>query len=193
MSRYIDIHTHHPTLRHIEPMAMGIHPWAVEKEMFSSDMFDEAIAIGEIGLDFACDIDRERQVEIFCAQLAEAERRNLPVVLHCVRAFEPVMKLLSEYTLPAVIFHGFVGSPEQAQQAIGKGYYLSFGSLSFRSPKTIRAMRETPLENLFAETDDSQEKIENVYLRIAHEREIEVEDLQIAIEKNYNKIFNTTK
>lgn len=193
MSRYIDIHTHHPTLRHIEPMAAGIHPWAAKKEVFSSDIFDGAIAVGEIGLDFTCDVDRECQTEIFRMQLAEAERRNLPVVLHCVRAFEPMMKILSEYHLRAVIFHGFVGSPEQAQRAVEKGYYLSFGPLSFRSPKTLRTMCGIPLERLFAETDDSHEKIENVYLRIAQERGIELDDLQQAIEKNYNKIFNIIK
>ena len=193
MSRYIDIHTHHPTLRHIEPEAVGIHPWAAEKEAFSSDMFDEAVAIGEIGLDFACDVDRDRQTDIFRAQLAEAERRNLPVLLHCVRAFEPMMKILSEYRLCAVIFHGFIGSAQQAQRAIEKGYYLSFGPSSFRSPKTIQAMCEMPLENLFAETDDSQEKIENIYLHIAQERGIEIEDLQQTIEKNHNKIFDTIK
>lgn len=193
MSPYIDIHTHHPTHRHTEPMAVGIHPWAAGNEVFSSDMFNGAITIGEIGLDFACDVDRERQIAIFQVQLAEAERRNLPVVLHCVRAFEPMMKILSEYCLRAVIFHGFIGSTEQALRAIEKGYYLSFGPSSFRSPKTIRVMREIPLENLFAETDDSQEKIENVYHRIARERGIEIDDLQQAIEKNYNKIFNATK
>ena len=193
MSHYIDIHTHHPTHRHTEPMAVGIHPWAAENEVFSSDMFDGAIAIGEIGLDFACDVDHQRQMEIFRAQLAEAERRNLPVVLHCVRAFEPMMKTLSEYRLHAVIFHGFIGSTQQAQRAIERGYYLSFGPSSFRSPKTIKAMREIPLENLFAETDESNESIENVYLRIACERGIKVEYLQKSIEENYNKIFNIIK
>ncbi len=193
MSHYIDIHTHHPTLRHTEPMAVGIHPWEAENKLPSSDMFDGAIAIGEIGLDFVREVDHERQIEIFRMQLAEAERRNLPVILHCVRAFEPMMKILSEYTLRAVIFHGFVGSMQQAQRAIKSGYYLSFGPLSFRSSKSILAMREISLERLFAETDDSEESIENVYLRIARERGIEVEYLQQIIEENYNKIFNITK
>ena len=30
MSRYIDIHTHHPTLSHIEPQGVGVHPWDAE-------------------------------------------------------------------------------------------------------------------------------------------------------------------
>ena len=68
MSLYIDIHTHHPSLRHIEPQAVGIHPWMAEKEVLDPTFFDGAIAIGEIGLDFVCDVARPVQEQIFRAQ-----------------------------------------------------------------------------------------------------------------------------
>ena len=190
MSRYIDIHTHRPTGQHIEPQAVGIHPWMAEKEMFDEAIFDNAVAVGEIGLDFACDVNRDTQEQIFRAQLTQAEQRNLPVILHCVRAFEPTMKILSEYRLRAVIFHGFIGSSQQAKRAIDTGYYLSFGANAFRSPKTIEALQSIPENRLFAETDDSGETIENIYSQIANVRKISVEKLQEATNENYNKIFN---
>ena len=190
MSRYIDIHTHRPTALHIEPQAVGIHPWMAEKVVFDEAIFDNAVAIGEIGLDFACDVNRDTQERVFRAQLAQAEKRSLPVILHCVRAFEPIMKILAEYRLRAVIFHGFIGSVQQAKRAIDAGYYLSFGPNAFRSPKTIAALQSTPDDRLFAETDDSGEAIENVYSKIAQTRGISVEELKEIIENNYNKIFN---
>lgn len=190
MSRYIDIHTHRPTALHIEPQAVGIHPWMAEKEAFDKAIFDNAVAIGEIGLDFACDVNRDTQERVFRAQLAQAEKRNLPVILHCVRAFEPIMRILAEYRLRAVIFHGFIGSVQQAKRAIDAGYYLSFGPNAFRSPKTIAALQSTPEYKLFAETDDSGEAVENVYSRIAQTRGISVEELRVTIENNYNKIFD---
>ena len=190
MSRYIDIHTHRPTALHIEPQAVGIHPWMAEKEAFDEAIFDNAVAIGEIGLDFACDVYRDTQERVFRAQLAQAEKRNLPVILHCVRAFEPTMKILAEYRLRAVIFHGFIGSVQQAKRAIDAGHYLSFGPNAFRSPKTIAALQSTPDDRLFAETDDSGEMIENVYSKIAQTRGISVKELRVTIENNYNKIFN---
>ena len=190
MSRYIDIHTHRPTALHIEPQAVGIHPWMAEKVVFDEAIFDNAVAVGEIGLDFACDINRDTQERVFRAQLAQAEKRNLPVILHCVRAFEPMMKILAEYNLRAVIFHGFIGSVQQAKRAIDAGYYLSFGPNTFRSPKTIAALQSMPDDRLFAETDDSGEAIENVYSKIAQARGISVEELKEVIENNYNKIFN---
>ena len=189
MSRYIDIHTHRATGQHIEPQAVGIHPWMAEKEVFDEAIFDNAVAVGEIGLDFACDANRDTQEQVFRAQLAQAEERNLPVILHCVRAFEPMMKILAEYRLRAVIFHGFIGSVQQAKRAIDAGYYLSFGPNAFRSPKTIVALQFVPENRLFAETDDSGETIENVYLHIADAREISVEKLKEITKGNYNKIF----
>lgn len=190
MSLYIDIHTHHPSLRHIEPQAVGIHPWMAEKEVLDTTIFDGAIAIGEIGLDFVCDVDRTVQEQIFRAQLRAAEARKLPVVLHCVRAFEPMMKILAEHTLQGVIFHGFIGSPQQAKRVIERGYFLSFGPASFRSPKTVEALQNTPLNHIFAETDDSKEMIENVYQKIALTKGISVDNLQDIIEENYKNIFN---
>lgn len=190
MSRYIDIHTHRPTALHIEPQAVGIHPWMAEKEVLDTTFFDGAIAIGEIGLDFACDVNRDIQERVFRTQLAQAEKRSLPVILHCVRAFEPIMKILAEYRLRAVIFHGFIGSAQQAKRAIDAGHYLSFEPNAFRSPKTISALQSTPENRLFAETDDSGEAIENVYSRIAQTRGISVEELKEITENNYNKIFN---
>lgn len=193
MSRYIDIHTHRPTLRHVEPQAVGIHPWQAEKEQFLPSIFEGAVAIGEIGLDFACDVNREAQQQLFLKQLREAERLDVPVILHCVKAFEPMMKILAERRLRAVIFHGFIGSVQQAKRAVERGYFLSFGEGAFRSPKTVEAMRMIPLTHLFAETDESDCPIEEVYRRIAEVRGASVEELQRQIEENYKRIFDLSE
>ena len=191
LAMIVDIHTH-KTLAQAQTIdTEGIHPWhatacdisVVERRAAEVD------AIGEIGLDYACDAPRDVQMAVFRAQLSIAERHEKPVVLHCVRAFEEVMRVLRGYRLPAVIFHGFIGSVQQAGRAVAGGYYLSFGVGAFRSPKTIEALRSMPLDRLFAETDESTATIESIYQRIAHERRISTEELQEKIEVNYNKIF----
>lgn len=188
MSRYIDIHTHHPTNLHRELKAEGCHPWNAEstKAIFISPA---AEAVGEIGLDFACSVDRAKQEEVFREQLAIAQKRGVAVVLHCVKAFEQIMKILDSYSLRAVIFHGFIGSPQQAQKAIEKGYYLSFGERCVKSPKTIEALRITPLDRIFVETDESPTPIEQIYTTIASLKGVTEEELIDAIENNYNRIF----
>ena len=132
---------------------------------------------------------RQQQLAAFRAQLALARDRQLPVVLHCVRAFEPVMLELAAREPRAVIFHGFIGSPEQARRALEKGYYLSFGVRTFSSPKTLEALRETPPGQLFLETDDSDTGIEEVYAHAAAVRGTTVEALKRATTENYERIF----
>ena len=145
--------------------------------------------VGEIGLDYAGTVGREAQLRIFREQLDWAERLGKPVVLHCVKAFEAVMRELAPHALRAVIFHGFIGSSQQAAEAIKKGYYLSFGERTFRSPRTVEALRRTPVENLFAETDESDVPIEEIYRRIAQAKDLDPELLKCAIYRNYREIF----
>lgn len=192
LAMIVDIHTHNADTQAQTIDTVGVHPWyahnfdiaIVEERAASVD------AIGEIGLDFVCSVPRERQIEVFRAQLALAERLEKPVVLHCVRAFEEAMKVLKYYRLSAVIFHGFIGSVEQAQRAVAQGYFLSFGERTFISPKSIEAMRHTPLSQLFVETDESTTPIEQIYDKIAALRGISTAELTRATEDNFHSIFN---
>ncbi len=188
-----DIHTHNARNHAQTIEIVGIHPWhALEADLSAVEArIADVDAVGEIGLDFACDVPREVQMALFRAQLAIAERLKKAVVLHCVKAFEEVMKVLSEHRLQAVIFHGFIGSVEQAQRAVKQGYYLSFGERTFRSPKTIEALRSTPLSSLFVETDESPTPIEDIYARIAELRGISVAELIRTTEDNFKRIFNS--
>ena len=187
----IDIHTHNAQTHAQTIETVGIHPWhsATADLTEVERLAPSADAIGEIGLDFACDIGCETQIWSFRAQLALAERFEKPVVLHCVRAFEYIMVTLEKYRLKAVIFHGFIGSVEQAQRAVKQGHYLSFGERTFRSPKTIEALRSTPLSQLFVETDESTTPIEEIYAKIAELRGVDIEELLRATEENFNRIF----
>ena len=168
----VDIHTHRPTGKALEPSFAGIHPWQAETRRIEEIVprFGEVDLVGEIGLDYAGTVGK-------------------PVVLHCVKAFEAVMRELAPHALRAVIFHGFIGSSQQAAEAIKKGYYLSFGERTFRSPRTVEALRRTPVENLFAETDESDVPIEEIYRRIAQAKDLDPELLKCAIYRNYREIF----
>ena len=187
----LDIHTHNaqPHAQTIE--TVGIHPWhAANCDLAEVERLASSVdAIGEIGLDYVCKTPREAQTAIFMAQLAIAEQHEKAVVLHCVRAFEDTIKIVGEYRPKAVIFHGFIGSAEQAQRAVKQGYYLSFGERTFHSPKTIEALRSTPLSSLFVESDESPTPIEEIYDKIAELRGVKIERLRQATEDNFRRIF----
>ena len=185
----VNIHTHCPRPDERTITAVGIHPREAEGAHLPAFVEQGVDAIGEIGLDYACNANREEQQRVFEEQLAVAERENLPVVLHCVRAFEPVMRTLARYRLRAVIFHGFIGSVQQMQRAVGAGYFLSFGERTFRSPKTVEALLRTPPERLFFETDDSGAKIEEILHIFAEILHVNTADLIRITNENYERIF----
>ena len=199
MADYVNIHTHRPTGRCTELRTAGIHPWEAARELAAvrseglAGRLGEALAgaqaLGETGLDFACSTDREAQTELLRAHLQLARERGLAVVLHCVRAFEPLMNELKACPPPAAIFHGFIGSPQQAARALAAGYCLSFGERTFCSPRTTEVLRTLPADRLFLETDDSDVAIETVYARAAEVRGTTVGKLRRVIAENYRRLF----
>ena len=189
----VNIHPQSPKNDELTLSTVGIHPYdsgsansdsilAVERTAEGCD------AIGEIGLDFACTADINQQLFIFQAQLEVAQKAGKGVVLHCVRAFEKVMECLKNYSLKFVIFHGFIGSTEQAKQAAKQGYYLSFGERTFRSPKSIEAMRNYPTNLLFFETDESDVNIDQIYSQASAVLGIPEADLKRITNENFSKI-----
>ena len=191
MAKYIDIHTHNTREDVLSPTMAGIHPWQTEIGYELPDLTGCDI-IGETGLDYACEVDRDRQKELFIKHLERAIELGKPVVLHTVRALEDTLKILSDFkAIEGVVFHGFIGSKEQAMECLKRGYYLSFGERSLHSPKSIEALRITPLSQLFCETDDNTTvAIEEIYSRVAQIKQIGVEELKRDIEKNYKKLFH---
>lgn len=206
---FVDIHTHRNEMRpnvvairsirlgkeciptSSEPFSAGIHPW--DCEVVGSEWLDSletlpVTAVGEIGLDFCKPIDRTEQLRLLTAQADLAEKRRQPIVLHCVKAYEKLLSLMGRYTVP-IIFHGFTGSPQLAGQLIRKGYFLSFGTTLFRSPRTQEALRTTPYEHLFLETDEADATIEEIYRQAAALRNTPIETLKHSIYTNYKTLF----
>ena len=191
----VNIHTHHPKSGERTISTLGIHPYDAEGVTTDSIFAIERTAleydaIGEIGLDYSTNINKEAQILLFKALLEVARHLNKGVVIHCVKAFEEVMNILSRYNLPFVIFHGFIGSPEQALRAAARGYYLSFGHRTFRSPKSIEALKVTPANLLFFETDDSPINIEQIYRQATEVLGIPVPMLECVTNENFERITN---
>ncbi len=194
---YVNIHTHYPEEGVPTITSLGIHPWEAEQHNLANDEVHRAFeqelkgvdAVGEIGLDFACGVDREVQRELFVLQLKLAKEHRKIVVLHSVKSFDATMDILAKFPLRVVIFHGFIGSVDQMRRAIERGYYISFGERTFASPKSLKALRETPIERLFTESDMSRTSIEEIYAKVSKQRIEGVDELRGEIYANYQKII----
>lgn len=88
------------------------------------------VAVGECGLDSRCDCDKKLQHERFLSQLTEAQSRNLPVLIHCVKSYGKVLDLIKEANfLGSGVVHGFSSSVEIAKKFMEKGFALGIGAL----------------------------------------------------------------
>ena len=142
--------------------APGIHPFAADKCSAASLHQLELLsvfssAIGEIGLDYTCPVSREVQQQAFRTQLRLAIRLNLPVIIHCRRAFADLLSLLKEEPINSVggVMHAFCGSPEIAVECIKLGLYIGVAGAITRGNalRPVEVVRRIPLEHLLLETD----------------------------------------
>lgn len=143
--------------------AVGVHPhsaksdgtgeWLQRVEAFAKQ--NKVVAIGEIGLDYHYDFSpREKQLEVFSAQLALASDLGLPVIIHDREAHAYTLELVQKYR-PRGIIHCYSGSAEMAREFVKLGMYIGFtGSVTFKNAnKLLLAAAEVPEDRILLETD----------------------------------------
>jgi TatD DNase family protein len=144
--------------------AVAIHPHDAKtvteetlKELRELAQHDKVVAIGETGLDYHYNHSlHEDQTRVFHEHLKIAVELNLPVIIHCRKAFDETIDVLKRFSdVKKVVFHCFSGSAEQAKIVLDRGYYISFtGVVTFKNAeKTRRAAGVVPLDRLMLETD----------------------------------------
>jgi TatD DNase family protein len=206
--RYYDIHTHHQPL-HPDDVAIlnslvsvssagtgrnhsvGIHPcyiYNVREQMAEFEtqaLAPHVVAIGECGLDKLAETPLKIQQDIFKSLTLFAERLHLPVIIHCVKAWAELIEIRKEVK-PSVpwLIHGFRGKEELAGQLLRQGFYLSFGE--YHTPDAVRAAWPN---RIFAETDDKETDIRQVYDRLAETLSLPLQQLADQIEKNVQYVF----
>lgn len=139
--------------------AYGLHPLAAESYADAEAELEryapEGVAIGEIGLDYLLEVPRSIQQETFRSQLRLAKRLELPVLIHCRRAFEDLLRILDEEAVSCGVMHAFSGSVEVARQCVTRGFYVSVaGPVTYSNAERPRQVVEAiTLDRLLLETD----------------------------------------
>ena len=151
--------------------ALGLHPMylphdvdaalaELERSLEQQRHDPHLVAVGEIGIDFfephlCTPAARALQEHCFAAQLRLAQRFGLPVLLHVRKSLDAVLKHLRRMPPCGGIAHAFVGSQQQAEQAIALGLKLGFGgAMTFERATRLRELaRSLPLDAIVLETD----------------------------------------
>lgn len=116
----------------------------------------KVVAIGEMGLDYYYDHSpRDVQQKVFAQQLAFAQERNLPVIVHSRDAQEDTLRILKESGVRKGVMHCFSGDPEMARQVIELGFHISLaGPVTFRNAASLKEVAKmVPDDLLLIETD----------------------------------------
>ena len=143
--------------------SFGLHPWKKPTD----DWLDQLLhyldhtphaCVGECGLDrWMENHDLELQKRVFIAQLEIAATRNLPLSIHCLKAWGPLLEILSSHPLPqrGFLLHSYGGSTELVHPFSKLGAYFSFSGyfLHPRKSKVIETFQSTPKDRLLLETD----------------------------------------
>ena len=162
--------------------------------------------MGECGFDFHYDHSpRDAQRDVFAAQIALANERDLALVIHTREAWEETFEVLdAEGTPSRTVFHCFTGGPDEAQASLDRGAYLSFsGIVSFPSAGDVQAAAAIcPLDRMLVETDspylapvphrgkrNRPAWVPDVGLALAEAAGVEVDDVAAATWDNASRVY----
>lgn len=172
--------------------SVGIHPWdsmhataaGVEK-LQQTAQHAQVVAIGECGIDTLRGGDASHQIALLKQHIITSEELQKPLILHIVKSTDKLLALHKElHPRQQWIMHGFRGNATTAQQLLDKGIQLSFGAKYNRETLLL-----TPLEQMWVESDEESNNIEEIYCRIASDKGIEIEELKNTMRYRAEKLF----
>lgn len=167
----------------------------------------KCVGIGECGLDYSDNPDKERQKEFFIRQIALATENNKPLVIHCRDAWDDTLEILKVYkeTNPElkVNFHFFNQDKNRAQEITDSGFQYSFTGIITFVEELKGRVKDAPMGKLMSETDapfvapksHRGQRNEPTYVieiveKIAEIKELPIEEVKEQLLKNAEEFFS---
>ncbi len=173
--------------------SVGLHPWQVTDgwehliEMHLRPKLDapQVVAVGEAGLDYMRNHNRAMQQEAFVRQALLAEEYGKPLIVHCVKAYDDLIRLHRRLA-PSVpwILHAFRGKAMQTTQLLRESFFFSFGAHYH-----AEALQVCPPDRMFIESDEFAGDIRTLYQKAAAVRDISVQELMAQVRENIGRVF----
>ena len=145
--------------------ALGLHPGllhqaesSLERQVqFIEDHLGEAVAIGEVGLDYhkrvLSSTSRDRQHSVFGMLLSLAKKHGKPVIIHSRYAWKDSCAITKASGVELAVFHWYTGPSSVLKEILDSGYFVSATLAAEYHAEHRRAVKEAPLEKLLLETD----------------------------------------
>jgi TatD DNase family protein len=144
-------------LKYIRP-ALGYHPEVIGSRPNDLSLFIKYINltryIGEIGLDYACNIDKALQINIFSSIIRESNRVGGKIVsIHSRKAEKDIIDIVGSGFNGDIILHWYSGNITQLKRAVDYGYYFSINYPMTQSKNGRSIIRNIPINRLLIESD----------------------------------------
>lgn len=181
----------------------------IEKLLVSNLKNGKIVAIGEIGLDYHYDVDRDMQKDAFIRQIELANKYDLPIVIHTREATVDTINILKENPANKVgMFHCCPLNQELVKESLKLGFYISVcGPITFKNSKNSEVISNMiPLDRILVETDspylspeplrgkrNDSRNIKYIVEKIAMFKMIEPEVLMDSVFGNINRLFKNIK
>jgi TatD DNase family protein len=146
--------------------ALGLHPWALgnlsggqleENVNFIAENIGQAVALGEVGLDYDKRVlkgaSKEAQKSALTALLQLAADNDKPVSLHSRYAWKDCLQIVKGLELKRVVFHWYTGFSSTLSELLEAGYFISATPAAEYHDEHRRAIREAPAAQIMLETD----------------------------------------
>ena len=177
-----------------------------EKKFSNQQQTSKIVAIGEIGLDYHYDTDKDIQKQAFIKQINLANKYNLPVTIHTRDAVMDTLDIIKENPVKNKgIFHCCPFNRELIKEGLKLGFYISIaGPITFKNSKNAEEIANlVPMDRLLIETDspylapepvrgtrNDPRNVKYTAQKIADLRHTEVEKIASATYQNAVNIYN---
>lgn len=168
---------------------------------FFNSEIKNAIAIGEVGLDFKYSTkeeEQEKQRKAFERFIGLSNEYEKPLIIHSRFAQRQVIEMLEKHKAEKALLHSYVDSLKLMKRAAEKGYFVSAGMSVLQNPEVQKNISKFPIENLLFETDSPirfqgekayPEKILLIAQKVAELKNISVKEVEKLQEKNFKRLF----
>ncbi len=151
------------------------------------------VGIGEIGLDYKIDVEKEIQRKAFKRQIGIAKSFSMPIVIHSRGAIDDVIEIVKESGVNKALFHFFEGNEIQAKTLAEMGNLISLPPQE--SARRKRIINSLDIRSIVVETDSpvvgkSPLDVIGTIGWIAELKGMEFKDAASAITENVKKLFS---
>ena len=138
---------------------IGTHPWFSDRHdrqrMFDLLVGYPSAQVGEIGLDALK--NTPDQESVFIDQLELAASLDRVCVIHCVKDYARLCKIMKERSHPErFLIHGFSGGVQEMEFLEKRGAYFTFSATLGKN--LVEAFKRTPLDKILIESDANAAK-----------------------------------